>query len=91
LPRPEQRVLRRQRLFDLHHEVGLLIRRGVVSHHRGTGLLVIGIGVARAGAGVALDQHLMATFDELIGCRGQQGHPVFLVFYLFGYADNHRR
>ena len=63
----------------------------MVAHHRCAGLLVIGIGVARAGAGIALDQHLVAAFDELIGCRGQQGHPVFLVFYLFRYADDHNK
>ena len=90
-PGLQQRVFGGQRLLDLHHQVGLLERRRVVAHQRRAGLGVIRIGIARAGAGVALDQHLVAALDELISRRGQQGHPVFLVFDFFRDADDHRR
>ena len=90
LARPQQRVFGGQRLLDLHHQVGLFERRRVVVHQRRAGLLVIRVGIARAGAGVALDQHLVAAFDELISRRGQQRHAVFLVFDFLGDADDHR-
>ena len=68
----QQAVFGGQRLLDLHDDVGLVERRGVVAHHGRAGLRVIRIGIARAGPGIALDQHLMAALDELISCRGQQ-------------------
>jgi hypothetical protein len=90
LPAPQQRVFGGQRLFDLHHQLGFFVHCGVVADHRRARFGITVVGIARAGAGVALYQHLVAAFDELIYCRGQQGHPVFLVFDFFGDADDHK-
>ena len=52
-------------------------------------LFVIGIGIARARPGGALDHHLMAALDQLVNRRRQQRHAMFLKFNLLRNADNH--
>jgi hypothetical protein len=61
----------------------------VVAHEGRAGARVIRIRIARAGPGVALDEHLVAALDQLVSRRGQQRHPVFLVFDFFRNADEH--
>ncbi len=68
---------------------GLLENGTVVRDHCRAGLLVIGIGIARAGARAALDEHLVAALDELIGGGRQQRHAVFVVFDFLWDANDH--
>ena len=63
--------------------------RGVRIHERGARLFVFRVGIARAGARAAFDEHLMAALDELIRAGGQQRHAIFLLFDFPGNADDH--
>ena len=70
--------------------LGVTRPRAMVAQQRRARLFVIGIGITRARARAALDEHLVAAFDELVGSGGQQRHPVFVVFDFFRDADNHK-
>ncbi len=63
----------------------------MIGHKRRAGGFVISVGIACARARAALDEDLVAAFDELIRGGRQERHPVFMVFDFFGNADNHRR
>src|SRR5579864_5028625 len=91
LASPQQRVFGRQGFLYLNDEIRLLEDDAVVIYHFGAGPGVIAVRVACACAGVLLDQDLMAAFNELIGCRWQERHAVFLFFNLFWNANDHRR
>src|ERR1051326_8367217 len=51
---------------------------------------IIGIGIAGTCACAALDENLMAAFNQLVSSRRQEGDAIFLPFDFFGDTDNHR-
>ena len=53
------------------------------------GAFVIGIRIARAGAGGALDHDLMAALGQLVNSRWQQRHAMFLKLNFLWNANNH--
>jgi hypothetical protein len=42
-----------------------------------------------AGAGAALNQHLMSRIDEFANARRYQPHPILMNLDLFGDSDFH--
>jgi hypothetical protein len=54
----------------------------------GAGLLVVGVGVTRAGAGVPFDNDRVAPLDELVGGGGEQGDAMLLLFDFPGKSDD---
>src|ERR1035441_10181556 len=78
LARLEQGVFGGQRLLDLHDQVGLLECRRVVADHRRARLDITLVGIARAGASVALDHHLVPLLAPSAGGRGGPGRASLL-------------
>src|SRR6185369_16584741 len=61
----------------------------MVWHESRAGLRIIGIGVAGTCACAALDEDLVAAFNQLISSRRQKGDAIFLAFDFSGDTDNH--
>ena len=86
--RAQQRRLFRLRFLHFHDEVRTgKTSAAVPANSAPAG--VIGIRITAVGAGAGLDQYSVAGLSELIGSRGQQGHPVFVRLYFAWYANNH--
>ena len=91
LARSQQRVLGRLRFLHLHQQLRLFEHPRVPVHQQCAGLLVIAVGIARARARAAFDDHPVPALGELVGRRGQERDAIFLVFDFPGDADDHAR
>ncbi len=63
----QQRTLGRLRFLDFHNQVGLFKNLGVSVPQCRARLLEVGVRVTRARARAALDHHLVAALNELVG------------------------
>jgi hypothetical protein len=82
-------ALLRLGLLDLDDHLGGGENVGRRGGDRRAGGDVIRVGTHDAGAGIGLDQHLVAMGDRL--CDAARGHadPVFVILDLLGYTDEH--
>ena len=85
----QQLVLGLERLLHLDHELGLLVHRARVGDDRSAGALVVAVGHAAAGAGAALDHHLVAGFTQDVHGGRMQADAELLVLDFSGNADFH--
>ena len=85
----QQRTFGRLRFLDFDNQVGLLKRCGVIVHEFRAGLLVVAVRVAGGDACAALDNHLVAALDKLIGGGREQRDTILLVFDFLGNAYDH--
>ena len=79
------------RLFDFDDQVGLVKDSVVVAHEGRPRRIIIGIRIAGATAGTALNDDPVAAFDKLVGSGRKQRDAIFLAFDFFGDADCHER
>src|SRR5437899_4608071 len=89
LSRSQQPILGWLRFFHLYDDVGLFEHGSVIGYQRRTSLLIIGIRIARPSTRPALDNHLMASLDELVSGRWEKGNAVFLAFNFFRDTYDH--
>ena len=61
----------------------------MVINDRRAGLPIVIVRITRACAGVAADQHAMASLNELICSRGKQRDAKLLLLYFFRHPDHH--
>ena len=67
LPFPEQAILRGKRFLDLHNHVRPFKNLLMPVQHFDPGGPVVLIAEPDAGTGLAFDEYLVATLDELVG------------------------
>ena len=84
----QQRILGRQRLFDLEDQIGAAKYLGRRIDELGSLVGILLVGNARAESGTAFEQDRMSRADEFLHADGQHGHAVFVAFDLLGNADN---
>ncbi len=76
-------------LLDLDDHVGGVPDAGGVGDDFGADGLVFLVGEGGEGAGVVLDEHLVAGVDKGFGAGWGDADAAFVVFYFLGDADDH--
>ncbi len=89
LARPQPRDLRRLRFLHLDDHLGRGEDGIGVGRDARAGPLIGLIVEADAGAGAALDQHLMAVMDDFAHAAGHQPDAIFVRLHFLGNADQH--
>ncbi len=84
-----QAVFALDRFFDLNDHLGCFVDRLDRGQHFGSGGQVLHIVKATAHARLGLHLDVVTEFDKFLRATGGEGHAVFVVFYLFGYSDDH--
>ena len=85
----QTRDLGRLRLLDLDDHVGLGEHLGAVGRDARADRLIVAVVETAAGAGVVLDQHLVALVDQLAHARRHQADPELECLDLLRHADAH--
>src|SRR3954462_13333955 len=76
-------------LFDFHDHLRTLPYFSSRAHNLGPCLLVVVVGHRRELARLTLDEDFVPGVDERLHSGRHDADPRLVIFYLFGYADNH--